>query len=66
MILREICNVYYERRSYIMAQNTIKIIGLVATVVGLTANLVSTWVTEQKMDAEIEAKVAEKLSELKK
>lgn len=49
-----------------MAQNTIKIIGLVATVVGLTANLVSTWVTEQKMDAEIEAKVAEKLSELKK
>lgn len=49
-----------------MTQNTIKIIGLVATVVGLAANVASTWVNEQKMEAEIEAKVIEKVNEIKK
>ena len=49
-----------------MTGNTIKIIGLVATVVGLGANLVSTWVSDKKIESEIEAKVIEKVNELKK
>ena len=48
------------------SKKVIEIGGLVATVVGLGANLVSSWVSDKKMEAEIEAKVIEKINELNK
>lgn len=65
--LREIRKHYYERRSCVVtSKKVIEIVGLVATVVGLGANLVSSWVSDKKMEAEIEAKVIEKINELNK
>lgn len=49
-----------------MNKKAIKIIGMVATAVGLAANLVSSWVSDKKMEDEIEAKVIEKMKELEK
>lgn len=40
----------------------IKVIGLVATVISIGANLVSEWVDEKKMDEKIEEKVNEALA----
>ena len=40
----------------------IKVLGLVATVIGVAATLVTDWVNEQKMDEKIEAKVNEALA----
>ena len=48
------------------SKKAIKIIGLIATGVGLAANLVSSWVSDKKMEDEIEAKVIEKMKELEK
>ena len=41
----------------------IKILGLVATAVGMGATLLTEWVNEKKMDEKIEEKVAEALAE---
>lgn len=57
---------YYERRSYFMNHNTLKLIGLIATTVGLVANLVSTLTNDELMKTRIDKAVAEKVSELKK
>lgn len=40
----------------------IKVIGLVATVIGLGATLITDWVNDKKMDERIEEKVNEALS----
>ena len=48
------------------SKKAIKIIGLIATGVGLAANLVSSWVSDKKIEDEIEANVIEKMKELEK
>lgn len=40
----------------------IKAIGIVATVIGMGATLVTDWVNEKKMDEKIEEKINESLS----
>jgi hypothetical protein len=53
-----------ERRNCFMKEKKdfIKVIGLVATVISIGANLVSEWVDEKKMDEKIEEKVNEALA----
>lgn len=41
----------------------IKIIGLIASLLGIGASLVSDWVSEKKMDEKISEKVAEAFAE---
>lgn len=48
------------------SKKAIKIIGLIASGVGVAANLVLGWVSDMKMEDEIEAKVIEKMKELNK
>ena len=43
-------------------KNVIKVLGIVATVAGLGATLVTDWVNDQKMDEKIEAKINEALT----
>ena len=40
-----------------MNEKTIKLIGIIATVVGMGATLVSSWVEDKKMEDKIEEKV---------
>lgn len=40
----------------------IKVIGLIATVAGVGANLITDWVSEKKMDEKIEEKINEALA----
>lgn len=47
-----------------MSTNGIKVIGVVATVVGAAATLVSNWVGEKQQDAKIAEKVAEAVANL--
>lgn len=42
----------------------IKILGLVATVGGVAATLLTDWVNEKKMDERIDERINEKLAEL--
>lgn len=49
-----------------MNHNTLKLIGLIATTVGLVANLVSTLTNDELMKTRIDKAVTEKVSELKK
>ena len=42
----------------------IKILGLVATVVGVGATLLEDWVSEKKMEEKIDERIDEKLAEL--
>lgn len=49
-----------------MNHSTLKLIGLIATTIGLAANLVSTLANDKLMETRIDKAVAEKLSELKK
>lgn len=46
-------------------KNFIKVIGLVATIGGIAANLITDWVDEKKMDEKIDQKVSEILSKEK-
>ena len=46
-------------------KNFIKVIGLVATIGGIAANLVSDWADEKTMDEKIDQKVSEALSKEK-
>jgi hypothetical protein len=41
----------------------VKILGIVATVVGMGATLLADWVNEKKMDEKIDEKVNEKINE---
>lgn len=45
-----------------MNRKFIKVIGLVATVVGLGATLITDWVNDKKMDERIEEKINDALS----
>lgn len=45
-----------------MKTNTIKIIGVVSTIVGVAATLVGNWVNDKKMEEEIALKIDEALS----
>lgn len=45
--------------------NAIKVLGLVATLVGMGATLISDWVSEQKMNEMIDEKVNEALAKQK-
>jgi hypothetical protein len=45
-----------------MNENLIKIAGLVATVVGIGATLLSEWVNDKKTDEKIEKKIIEALA----
>lgn len=45
--------------------NAVKTLGLVATVVGMGATLISDWVSEQKMNEMIDEKVNEALAKQK-
>lgn len=49
-----------------MNKNTIKFIGVAATLLGMGATLVSNWVGEKQMDEKIAEKVAEALAAGKK
>lgn len=42
--------------------NMIKVLGLVTTVIGMAASLLSDWVSEQKMNERIDEKVSEALA----
>jgi len=42
----------------------LKILGIVATVVGMGATLINDWVTDKKMDEKIEKKVIEALAKM--
>ena len=42
--------------------NVIKVLGMVTTVVGMAASLLSNWVSEQKMNERIDEKVNEALA----
>lgn len=42
--------------------NMIKVLGLVTTVIGMAASLLSDWVSEQKMNERIDEKVNEALA----
>ena len=42
--------------------NMIKVLGLVTTVIGMAASLLSDWVSEQKMNERIDEKVNEALT----
>ena len=42
--------------------NVIKVLGMVTTVVGMAASLLSNWVSEQKMNEQISEKVDEALA----
>lgn len=46
-----------------MNGKVIKVIGFIATVVGLGASLVTEWVNDKKLDDKINAKVSEALAE---
>lgn len=46
-----------------MKNKMIKVLGLTASIIGVTAGLLSDWVTEMKMDEKIEEKVNEALAE---
>ena len=45
--------------------NMIKVLGLVTTVIGMAASLLSDWVSEQKMNEKIDEKVNEALTKRK-
>lgn len=45
-----------------MTTKAIKVIGILAAIIGASASLVSDWADEQKLDAKIEEKVNEKLA----
>lgn len=61
--IRESYKLYYERGDYFMlTEKLIKVIGLVATVIGVGATLTTSWVGDKKIDATIEKKVAEALA----
>lgn len=47
-----------------MSTNLVKILGIVATAVGMGATLLSDWVNEKKMDERIDEKLNERLAEL--
>ena len=47
-----------------MNSKVIKVIGFVATVVGLGASLVTDWVNDKKLDDKVSTKVSEVLAEL--
>jgi hypothetical protein len=47
-----------------MNGKVIKVIGFVATVVGLGASLVTDWVNDKKLDDKINTKVSEALAEM--
>ncbi len=49
-----------------MNDKLIKIIGMVATAMGISATLISDWVNDKKMDHKIEQKVIEALNKIKK
>ena len=42
---------------------TIKIIGMVATIAGMGLSLVSSWISDKKMEMEVQEKVNEALAE---
>lgn len=44
----------------------IKVIGMVATIIGVGMNLITDWVNEQKMDEKIEEKISEALGQMDK
>lgn len=46
-----------------MNSKIIKVLGLAASVIGVTATLLSDWVNEKKMDEKIDEKVNEALAE---
>lgn len=46
-----------------MNNKIIKIIGIVTTIIGIGANLVTDWVGEKKMDEKIEEKINEALAQ---
>lgn len=43
-------------------EKTVKILGIVATIVGIGATLLSDWVNEKKMDEKIDEKINEALA----
>lgn len=45
-----------------MDNKMIKVIGIVTTIIGVGANLITDWVGEKKMDEKIEEKVNEALA----
>ena len=45
-----------------MKSKMIKVLGLMASIIGVAATLLSDWVNEQKMDEKIEEKVNEALA----
>ncbi len=47
---------------FMFGKNLVKIIGMAATILGLGATLVTDWVNDKKMDAKIEEKVNEALT----
>ena len=47
-----------------MDSKLIKILGIAATAIGMGATLVTDWVNDNKMDAKIEQKVIEALTEI--
>ena len=47
-----------------MDRKVIKIIGFVATIIGLGASLVTDWVNDQKLDDKIDTKLAEALADM--
>lgn len=47
-----------------MNGKVIKVIGFVATVVGLGASLVTDWVNDKKLDTKIDTKISEALAEM--
>lgn len=61
---RKIYIVYYERKEVsLMNPKLIKILGMVATVIGCGVTLVSNWVSEQNMKQEVKDEVERALSE---
>lgn len=47
-----------------MDRKVIKIIGFVATIIGLGASLVTDWVNDQKLDDKINTKISEALTDI--
>ena len=48
---------------FMLNKKTIKIIGLIATVMGMGATLATDWVNDKKMDDKIEEKIAEVIAQ---
>ena len=59
-----ICKDYYGKEVVNMSNKWIEILGIIATVVGTGASLLSGWVGEKKLDAKIDERAKNVYTEL--